>query len=39
MTPYLAGMRIGFILGFGAHHVILQIAYRIGIVEYKGLNK
>jgi hypothetical protein len=27
---------MGFILGWGAHAILLQIAYRMNIVEYKG---
>ena len=27
---------LGTVFGWGMHSVILQIAYRFGIVEYKG---
>jgi len=27
---------VGAVFGWGMHAIILQIAYRLGIVEYKG---
>lgn len=36
MTTYLFGIAIGFVLGWLAHSVLLQIAYRMGIVSYNG---
>lgn len=36
MTPYAFGVLIGFILGMMCHNLILQVAYRLGVVEYKG---
>lgn len=29
----------GFICGFGVFEILLQIAYRRGIVEYKGIKE
>lgn len=29
-------LSLGFLIGFGAHAILLQIAYRLGIVEFKG---
>ena len=30
---------LGFILGYGIRDIALQLAYRFGIIEYKGLKQ
>ena len=35
-TPYLAGLAIGFVAGFGLCYFLWQLAYRLGLIEYKG---
>ena len=27
---------LGILIGWGAHSIVLQLAYRLGIVEYRG---
>lgn len=27
---------VGIAIGWGAHSIVLQLAYRFGIVEYRG---
>jgi len=36
MSEWVFDFGLGFLLGFMTHQLILQFAYRRGIVEYKG---
>lgn len=39
MNLYLLGILEGFFLGMLFYNLILQIAYKRGIVEYRGVKK
>jgi hypothetical protein len=38
-AEYLWTLLLGFVLGWTTYSILLQIAYRMGIVEYKGTKK
>jgi uncharacterized membrane protein YeaQ/YmgE (transglycosylase-associated protein family) len=39
MHEFLWTLLMGIIIGWAAHSIILQVAYRRGIVEYKGTKR
>lgn len=39
MNDYYVGVCFGVVIGMFLHNLILQIAYKLGIVEYKGVKE
>lgn len=35
-THEFVWLLVGIVIGWNAHSIVLQIAYRFGIVEYRG---